>query len=129
MRFPPDHISDAKSPQSCMHQDLGYSARLRTKPTVAPKNYALLEIFALESISKSKGYGLNLVPLYDKNGTLIDGGKRPPYPWLRLPAPTIRTGKKLWDAEVIDKWHDEIRARALVDENASSDDCANGGDA
>lgn len=76
-------------------------------------NITLRDIFKLENISKSTAYKLGLVPLYDQRGLLTNERTTPPFPWLRLPTPVIKTGKKLWAAQDVMVWHYRIRSRAL----------------
>lgn len=95
----------------------------RTIPACLTGNVALREILAFENISNSRAYELGLVPMYAKNGAPIENNTIPPFPWLCLPPPIVKTGKKLWDAGDVMNWHYRIRARALsTDSSTSSDD-------
>jgi hypothetical protein len=99
------------------------STSVRNVPDRLAGNVTLREILAFENISKSQGYKLRIVPKYGKNGIPIEDNTVPPFPWLRLPPPIVRTGKKLWDAEAVMDWHFQIHARALsMDSSTSSDD-------
>ena len=121
MRSPSIHPSRKEGVQIVYHQPIDHSTLAPTTPIVLTGNVTLCEIFVLEKISKSKAYKLGIVPLYDKNGALIENGATPPFPWLRLPSPIIKTGKKLFDAESIMAWHRSVRARALQADSSTSD--------
>jgi len=78
----------------------------------ATGNVTLLQIFAYANVSKSQAYKLGIVPMYSDDGTSIPNGNNPPFPWVRMPEPVIKTGKKLFDAAEIRAWCDSIRARS-----------------
>lgn len=90
-----------------------HSTPLPMSPLMLTGNVALRTIFAYANISKSQGYKLGLVPMYNEIGEPLENNTIPPFPWLRLPPPIIKTGKKLWNAEDIMRWHHLVRARAL----------------
>lgn len=62
--------------------------------------------------SKSWAYEHGIVPLIDDDGNIIEARKKPPFPWLPLPRPCVRRGKKLWADEDFNRWYLDIRARA-----------------
>jgi hypothetical protein len=86
-------------------------------------NATQLQVFAFANISKSQAYLLGIVPKYGSDGTLIPNDKNPPFPWVRMPEPVIKTGKKLFDAAEIRAWRDAIRDRA----RQATLSCASGG--
>jgi hypothetical protein len=94
-------------------QSADNSMLLPASPLTLSGNVALRGISIFANVSKSKMYKLGLVPMYDENGELIENKTIPPFPWLRLPTPIVKTGKKLWNAEDILRWHYLVRARAL----------------
>lgn len=101
-------------------QIIDCGAFMPTKLAALVGNVTLRDILAFEHISKSKAYGLGLVPLYDKSGLPIENNTSPPFPWLRLPPPIVKMGKKLWNAEDVMTWHHCVRARALSTDNSMS---------
>jgi hypothetical protein len=94
-------------------QTIDHSKLTPSKPLSLTGNVALRGISAFANVSKSKMYKLGLVPMYDEYGELIENNTIPPFPWLRLPTPIVKTGKKLWNAEDVMRWHYLVRARAL----------------
>jgi len=69
--------------------------------------------------SKSWVYAQGIVPITDDDGNAIDGGKQPPFPWIRLPPPCIGFGKKLWVKAEVDQWILDIRLRASLSSNCA----------
>jgi hypothetical protein len=75
-------------------------------------NLTLRDILAVAKLSKSTAYNYGIVPKYNDDGAPIEIGKVPPRPWLRLPEPIVKTGKKLWAASDIIVWLKAIRVRS-----------------
>lgn len=116
----PARTSGAVTTHAQLFEDLSSACIV---PSWLTGNLALRDILVAAKISNSKAYELGLVPMYDKNGIPIEKNTTPPFPWLRLPTPIVKTGKKLWNAEDVMNWHYRIRARALsMDSSTSSDD-------
>lgn len=65
---------------------------------------SLSEILECADLSNSSAYGYGLVPMYDAFGKLKPNDKIPPHPWLQLPPPVIKTGKKRWATADIAAW-------------------------
>lgn len=65
---------------------------------------ALKGILKCAALSKSSAYKDGIVPMYDDLGHLKPNDKTPTHPWLRLPEPVIKTGKKRWATEDIAAW-------------------------
>jgi hypothetical protein len=84
---------------------------------VSARFLSLSDILANARLSKSSAYEYGLVPMYDKDGRLVENKKAPPFPWVQLPSPIVKVGKKLWDKEDIAEWHRCIRARSRQSAN------------
>ena len=75
-------------------------------------NITLQEILARAKLSKSTAYKYGIVPMYDQKGMLIKSINEVPFPWICLPEPIVKKGKKLWHAVDIMEWFRCIRDRA-----------------
>lgn len=69
---------------------------------------SLSEILKFANLSNSSAYVYGLVPMYDESGHLKPNDKIPPHPWLQLPEPVIKTGKKRWATAAIGAWFDRM---------------------
>lgn len=83
-------------------------------------NVTLREILAYAKLSRSSAYDYCIVPKYDNDGILIEPKGTPPFPWLCLPTPIVKRGKKRWKAADIVNWFDSIQARASKPSNHSN---------
>jgi len=85
---------------------------------VSARFLSLSDILEGARLSKSSAYEYGLVPIFDKGGRLVENKKTPPFPWVQLPPPIVKKGKKLWGAADIEEWFGCIRARARQSVNA-----------
>lgn len=106
----------------CRPQPANSFALSTTNLTYLVGNVSLKEILAFVKVSKSTAYCIGLVPMYEKDGATIREKAPPPFPWLRLPAPIVKTGKKLWNADDVMAWHSRIHTRALSTHDSDSND-------
>jgi hypothetical protein len=92
-------------------QDFPYSGNVALKPCL---------VFA--GLSKATAYYYGIVPEYDDNGQLIETGKEPPFPWIRMPHSLVRNrkGKKLFIAEEIRAWRQAVRDRSRQFDDANT---------
>jgi len=75
---------------------------------------ALCLVLVFAGLSKATAYKWGLVPEYDDSGRLVETGKVPPFPWMRMPHSLIRNrrGKKLFLADEIRTWLKAVRDRS-----------------
>jgi hypothetical protein len=85
-------------------------------------NVALKPCLDFAGLSKATAYKYGLVPEYDDTGQLIETGKEPPFPWIRMPHSLVRNrkGKKLFIAEEIRVWLQIVRDRSRQIDNANT---------
>ena len=109
--------------QAALALDLPHTPRLNSSPfalqfvanaqriaalEVSAGFVSLSEILKFANLSNSSAYGYGLVPMYDESGHLKPNDKIPPHPWLQLPEPVIKTGKKRWATAAIGAWFDRM---------------------
>ena len=75
---------------------------------------ALCLVLVFAGLSKATAYKWGLVPEYDDSGRLVETGKVPPFPWMRMPHSLVRNrrGKKLFLADEIRTWLKAVRDRS-----------------
>ncbi|NYE30025.1 hypothetical protein HDE78_002993 [Rhodanobacter sp. K2T2] len=81
---------------------------------------SLSEILKFAKLSNSSAYLYGLVPMYDASGHLKQNDKIPPHPWLQLPEPVIKTGKKRWATAAIGAWFDRMGIAANQNSSQST---------
>ena len=103
-------VEGGKVTQAAM-QEFPYSGNVPLKPVL---------VFA--GLSKATAYKYGIVPEYNDAGELLETGKVPPFPWMRMPHSLIRNpnGKKLFLAEEIRTWREAVRDRSRQVDDANT---------